>query len=410
MKLHSFRSTFLFTLLPALSVGLAASSSAFNFTNVIDTTMTAPGGGAFSSFGSIVGIGNGYVTGSMNYSGSTGVGSGIYRHNGVGNYTTIAKVGDAAPSGTFSGFSQPGMSANGNSVYFRGTYGSSEGLFSSTGGVITTHLTTGSPAPIGTFTTIGNPRGDAGKMSFNGTFNGGNSTGIFTVVGTTATALNVTGDAGPGGAFSGFGTPASSGGNTAYQGSTATSRANYIHNGTTRTTVMTLGDSVTGFGIATDIQQPAISGSTLAFQVLGAGNTGAIVKGTAGNLTVLAKTGQAAPVGLFTGFSSRVSIANDDVVFLGNYTGGSGVFLSDNGVLKTVIKTGDSLFGSTVTTLLVSTESIDDLTNVAFSYTLANGVSGVAFANEAVPEPGTVFGIVALAGLVAKRRLRNRKA
>jgi hypothetical protein len=278
-------------------------------------------------------------------------------------------------------------------------------LFVDNGGTRTTVISTGDAAPVGTFTNFGNPRNSGNTVVFNGTFNGGNDTGIFVKNGGTLTTLNKTGDTGPGGGvFSGFGLPVISGSNVAYQGFTATSRANYFWNGS-RQTIVTVGDVAVGLtGNFTDVLQPALSGSTAAFLGLTSTSRG-IYRWEAGALTLLAKVGDPASTGTFTDFSSNVSISGNIVAYTGTFNGSNRAVMLHNGSFASeVIKTGDSLFGSTVTAL-GTTGFIDQNQAVAFTYTLADGRLGVAVA---VPEPGTMLAL-GLGGLALIRRRKARK-
>jgi hypothetical protein len=95
-------------------------------------------------------------------------------------------------------------------------------------------------------------------------------------------------------------------------------------------------------------------------------------------------------------------------VFGATYNGGSdsGIFTSNGGILSSVIDTGDTLFGSTVTSLSFDESGLDDSGNIAFSYTLSDGRSGVAIADfSAVPEPASlcILGFGA-SMLLARRR------
>lgn len=64
-----------------------------------------------------------------------------------------------------------------------------------------------------------------------------------------------------------------------------------------------------------------------------------------------------------------------------------------------VIGSGDTLFGSTVTALFITTiESLNDAGQIAFEYALADGRTGIARADPLVipaPEPGTLPLLVA---------------
>jgi hypothetical protein len=100
---------------------------------------------------------------------------------------------------------------------------------------------------------------------------------------------------------------------------------------------------------------------------------------------------------------NQASINNqgDIALFGGLYDPVSGtldgaVILQHRGGKDVVIETGDPLFGSTVTRLLVDGRYLNDHDQVAFYYELADGRIGVARADP-VPEPGAAM--MVLAGL-----------
>jgi len=87
--------------------------------------------------------------------------------------------------------------------------------------------------------------------------------------------------------------------------------------------------------------------------------------------------------------------------------GGVGIFVGPDPIADKVIQSGDPLFGSTVTTLTtVSGLSLvrggfNNSRQLAFTYTLANGVNGIAIATV-VPEPSTLaLAAFGFAGLVS---------
>ena len=69
--------------------------------------------------------------------------------------------------------------------------------------------------------------------------------------------------------------------------------------------------------------------------------------------------------------------------------GGTAIYVSDGGVATRVIGTGDTLNGSTVTSLDLGPGGLNDAGQVAFRYRLTNNTFGVAVANVPVPEPGS---------------------
>lgn len=96
--------------------------------------------------------------------------------------------------------------------------------------------------------------------------------------------------------------------------------------------------------------------------------------------------------------------------------GGMGIYLALSGFApQRILRTGDTLFGSTVTSLSLSPESLNDQNQVAFSYILANGVSGIARANASVaaaaPEPASLSLLgMSFAGLAGAKAMRRRRA
>ncbi|HET7298565.1 MAG TPA: choice-of-anchor tandem repeat NxxGxxAF-containing protein, partial [Burkholderiales bacterium] len=110
--------------------------------------------------------------------------------------------------------------------------------------------------------------------------------------------------------------------------------------------------------------------------------------------------------GLFSFFFGRAPSINDtgQVAFgAGLDGGGTGIFVGPNPLADKVITTGDSLFGSTVTSLSLGSQALNNAGRVAFYAELSDGTQGV-FVATPVPEPSTLLlSAVALAGLAAGR-------
>jgi len=109
--------------------------------------------------------------------------------------------------------------------------------------------------------------------------------------------------------------------------------------------------------------------------------------------------------GLFSSFIAITLNDQDAVAFVGRLAGGgSGIYLSLDGQLTRVIGTGDALFGSTVQSLGLGQDGLNNNDEIAFSYTLANGVAGYSVASS-VPEPATCALIgLGIVGLLVRRR------
>src|SRR4029453_13660293 len=120
--------------------------------------------------------------------------------------------------------------------------------------------------------------------------------------------------------------------------------------------------------------------------------------------------------GPFNDLFARNAIINDQgaVVFgAGLAAGGFGIFTAPHLVPDKVIRTGDPLFGSTVSAvgrisqLPNATFDINDNGQIAFRYELANGAYGIAVASV-VPEPSSaILPAIALLGVWGSRRRRH---
>jgi len=113
-------------------------------------------------------------------------------------------------------------------------------------------------------------------------------------------------------------------------------------------------------------------------------------------------------IGLVGGISSfgLPDINNQGLVAFGGIVSGGTVIYLGN---QRVIGPGDALFGSTVTGVSFTRGGLNNNGQLAFGYTLQNGVSGVAFANSSVPEPNatTLAFVAALLGLGCRQALRR---
>ncbi len=278
---------------------------------------------------------------------------------GSGGLRPVAMVGDTIAGSTFTNFgNSPAQS--GNDVAFIGRYGTTNGVFLGNGGGLTTIVKSGDPAPSGVFGGFGKSDNAVslsdGRFAFYGTYSTG--PGIFTSNGGPLTTIAKKGDAAPTGTFANF-------------------------------------------------NDPSISGEDVAF-LANYGSFSGLFKGNGGPLTQIAQIGQNAPRGSFLAFDEP-AIADSVISFQGHYlnnqTWETGLFVGDGGPLETVIKTGDPLFGSTVTDLSFGRFGFDQdgSGRLAFRYALSNGVSGLAFA-QPVPEQTTFSMIVVAFVAIARRR------
>ena len=126
--------------------------------------------------------------------------------------------------------------------------------------------------------------------------------------------------------------------------------------------------------------------------------------------------------GIFQAFDS-ININDAGIVAFGAAllnapTSSFGIFTAGPGGVQKIIRIGEALFGSTVTSLHPTTLSLglNDQSQIAFRYSLTDGRQGIAIARfgsvaaAAAPEPGTLLllGTGALAGalMILRRRMR----
>ena len=137
------------------------------------------------------------------------------------------------------------------------------------------------------------------------------------------------------------------------------------------------------------------------------GGTFGIYSGNGGPLTTIADA--AGPFSSFGDFYSGQPSINDSgtVAFLGSLdAGGFGIYTGSGVGTSEVIGSGDALFGSTITGLSISPTSLNDRGQVAFVYGLANGTTGIAIATP-VPEPSASLLFALSFGLSLARRKRG---
>jgi hypothetical protein len=112
----------------------------------------------------------------------------------------------------------------------------------------------------------------------------------------------------------------------------------------------------------------------------------------------------------FLDFYSVAINDRDTVVFLaemgGGIGGGIGLFTGSDPITDKVIARGDEFFGSTIRYLSFNREGLNNSDQIAFYAQLANGTSGIYLAErrsepQPVPEPSSVLSILSVVGLGA---------
>lgn len=401
-------------LLVLSSIGQHATAITYKFTNIADSTMSAPGG-TFVGFQGLS-IGGGTVA----FAATTSNSSGIFTGTG-GSLTTIVKSGDPGPVAPFGLVSDPAIS--GNKVAFHASFGDvlqSSGIFVGSGGPLTTIAFERDPAPVGTFVAFSEPAISGDTVAFRGIFgpSSNRKTGIFTGSGGTLTTITLTN----------FSAPSISGEFVSFFGRDEDGDEGiFVGAGGPLIEIAKIGGPAPT-GTFTGFSRPSISGGNIAFEAETDSGDFGVYRSNGQEVVTIASSGAAAPIGSFYGVGSA-AIGGDTVAFSGSYneidefgniTGeGAGIFIGSGGPLTSVIQAGDPLFGSTLTDFYAphfgaaSTFVFDPegSGNVGFLYSLADGRFGVALATP-VPEP-TIIGLLggfALGVVAFARRIQQRSA
>jgi len=320
-------------------------------------------------------------------------GEGIFTGSG-GATTTIAIADDSGPSGTFGTFRSPPALNDEGTVAFtaflstgvpRGFFGG--GLFTSNGGS-TTFIADSNLEPA---IFLGNPEiNNEGTIAITG-WRPGEGNRLFTVSGGATTLI-----ADSSGPFSSVGSTAiNDAGSVAFFAS-LDEGGNGLFT-TSGGAITSIADSSGPFGF---LLGGAINNAgTVAFSAfrdfqdfLEGGGGGGIFTSSGGVTTIIADN-----TGPFRTFGSGLPAINDagTVAFLASLDeGGSGIFTGPNPVTDKVIATGDSLFGSTVTSLgfnRFSSKGLNNAGQLTFFAQLADGSSGIFRADpESTPKPQPV--------------------
>ncbi len=340
------------------------------------------------------------------------------------NYTKIADS-----TGPLSAFGKPSINASGGVAFSASLDGGGTGVFVGSGGSLTTIAD--ELGPFSGFNSGSGPTiNDSGVVAFYGVLDAGGANGVFTGSGGPTTTIATTAGA-PYGGFDIFPSFNNSGVTSFSTFLDAGGQGVYASDGTSTTTIAgTAGAPFSSFDGGTSIN----AGSTVAFFArFDAGGVG-IRSGNGGATTPIADTAgefsdfgmhpainaagmvafeaafDAGGQGIFAGDGTTTTTVADSsgpylsfiaggggpainsagkVAFFARLDdGGQGIFTGADAVSDKVIRTGDSLFGGTVSSVALL-NALNDNGEIAFHYTLIGGVSGVAVAT---PSPASLVG------------------
>jgi hypothetical protein len=211
------------------------------------------------------------------------------------------------------------------------------------GGPLTTIVKTGDPAPVGEFSFLGTvaPSVSNAQVAFYGAFGSGAGSGqsIFIGNGIDLTPIALQGIPVGNTTVSGGGYPVLfSDGNLAFQGSLSSGGVGILYgSASSLSLIVKSGDAAPEGTFSSSFGPLATSGNKVAFVGRYGGNYG-IFYGNGGPLTTVVKEGDPAPIGEFTVVGDP-AISGDSVAFVGRYSSIDGVFVRDaDGLLKIASK------------------------------------------------------------------------
>jgi hypothetical protein len=369
----------------AIAFGLIVdgASAAYTFTKIVDTATTAPLG-VFSQF-SVPAISGNTVAfeGDYNFYPNVSAGKGVFSGSG-GPLTAIAKQSDAFAGTIITDFFDPVTISDGT-VAFHARTSKYDGIFTGNGGPLTTIVKTAdSPGP-NSFGVFINPVISHGVTLFSGAVPAFD--GVFAGSGGPLSTIVKTNDIGPNGSV-GIPCCGSISGSHVVFGGGAAGGTLYVTTGGQITQIAKKGDA-TPAGKIVGFAHSTITGDTAVFLALLENNTYGIFSGNGGPLTQIVAEGSSPN---FPDISSP-SAAGAEVAFnAGNVNTVSGIYAYNNGTITSVIQIGDQMFGQTVTGASIGTFGLDaeGSGRIAFVYRLSDSTSGIAVAVP-VPEPASIM-------------------
>ena len=365
----------------SLTLPTLESVANYSFTNIADTS------GPFDGFG--------VPEPSINAAGTVafwadldGPGSGIFTGNG-GPPSTIADTFGGDLDGPYGSFDY-GPSVNATGTVAVSAFAAGQGMFIGSGGAVTIIAHTSGPPT--SFT--GNPAiNSGGTVAFYVSGLDGGGQGVFTGNGGPTTIIAES--TGPFSIFGGEPSINDAGTVAFFAGLDAGGQGIFTGSGAAVTTIANSTGPFNMFGSIPDIN----SSGTVAFGAVRDNGIVGIFTGSGGAVTTIADS-----TGPFDTTFYTPAINNmGSVVFRAELdAGGFGIFIGPDLTAEKVIRTGDPLFGSTVTDLGFVPD-INDNGEIAFGYRLASGISGIAAAQVVLPADFNNDGTVDAADYVVWR-------
>lgn len=302
------------------------------------------------------------------------------------------------PTGSLPNVESFDINNNGTVLFFGERDDGSAGLFTSSGGSITTIADdSGLFSSFGPFGfPFGSTINDRGVVAFAASLDSGGQ-GIFTGSGSAVTAIGDTSSI-----FSSFVSDAfiNNSGSVAFAANlSAGGEGIFTSSGNGFTTI------VDSSGIFDSFGSPAIndSGTSVFTAFLDSGELG-LYKSDDGVITPIVNSNES-----FTGFGDPAINNDGSIAFLGFLDDSrEGIFTGANPVSDKVIASGDTLFGKTVTGLSFFNRGLNNSNQIAFSARFDDGSNGIFRADPtAVPEPASILGMLAVGTIGAVFSRKN---
>jgi hypothetical protein len=243
---------------------------------------------------------------------------------------------------------------------------------------------------------------DAGRVSFHAQLDAGGDAIMNAANGTVTTLYSTTS---AGSAFSAFqsDTGISHDGTTSFVGTSRATGRQGVYRGTggTPTLIADAAGAFSAFDALANL--PVNDVGRVAFKGTLTNGATALAYGDGGLLTIIADT-----TGPYSGFMDLHMNAGGKAVFVATLdAGGRGLYTGPNPATDKVVAVGDALDGSTITDTYTLGNPINDLGQIVFWASLADGRSGIYTANP-VPEPaGWAVAALAVASLPLTGRHRR---